>query len=287
MNPEQEKRVARILSNGISEHGCTIGGDTALAAHGLLDRESLSIIDIEGGKQPMTNEDQSLWLTFNGEIFNYVELRAELERRGHMFATKSDTEVVLHLYEEKGEACVHELNGQWEFALWDGRRRRLFVSRDRVGVRPLFFAFAQNQFLFASEVKALFAHPSVARELDPQALDQIFTFWAPLAPRTVFKNVSELPPGHAAVRFARAYAGKGTATIVGSNVLAGPIEAALANGVLAHSDETDDSHNASQSHPGSPIVPAALAVGEEFGVDGTRLLRAVTLGYDVGPRVTM
>lgn len=98
---------------------------------------------------------------------------------------------------------------------------------------------------------------------------------------------SELPPGHAAVRFARAYAGKGTATIVGSNVLAGPIEAALANGVLAHSDETDDSHNASQSHPGAPIVPAALAVGEEFGVDGTRFLRAVTLGYDVGPRVTM
>src|SRR5262245_51013972 len=98
---------------------------------------------------------------------------------------------------------------------------------------------------------------------------------------------SELPPGRAAIRFARAYAGKGTATVVGSNVMAGPIEAALANGVLAHSDETDDSHNASQSHPGAPIVPAALAAGEEFGVDGARFLRAVTLGYDVGPRLTM
>ena len=98
---------------------------------------------------------------------------------------------------------------------------------------------------------------------------------------------SELPPGHAAIRFARAHSGKGNATVVGSNVLAGPIEAALANGVLAHSDETDDSHNASQSHPGAPIVPAALATGEEFDVDGRRFLRAVTLGYDVGPRVTM
>jgi 2-methylcitrate dehydratase PrpD len=98
---------------------------------------------------------------------------------------------------------------------------------------------------------------------------------------------AELPPGHAAIRFARAYAGKGNATVVGSNVVAGPIEAALANGVLAHSDETDDSHNPSQSHPGAAIVPAALAAGEEFDVDGTRFLRAVTLGYDVGPRVTM
>jgi 2-methylcitrate dehydratase PrpD len=98
---------------------------------------------------------------------------------------------------------------------------------------------------------------------------------------------SELPPGIAAIRFARAQAGKGTATVVGSNVVAGPIEAALANGVLAHSDETDDSHNASQSHPGAPVVPAALAAGEEFGVDGTRLLRSVALGYDIGTRVTM
>jgi asparagine synthase (glutamine-hydrolysing) len=156
----------------------------------------LSIIDLAGGRQPMTNEDGTLWITFNGEIFNYVELRRDLEKKGHRFATTSDTEVILHLYEEKGEACVTEFNGQWAFALWDGRQRKLFLSRDRIGVRPLYYTLVGGQFAFASEVKALFGHPAVRRELDVKALDQIFTFWAPLAPRTVFKNIFELPPAH-------------------------------------------------------------------------------------------
>jgi asparagine synthase (glutamine-hydrolysing) len=156
----------------------------------------LSIIDPDGGRQPMANEDGSLWVTFNGEIFNFVELMADLKGRGHRFATRSDTEVILHAYEEFGEDCVRHFNGQWAFALWDGRRRKLFLSRDRFGVRPLFYTRAAGQFLFASEVKALLAHPAVRRRLDLFALDQVFTLWAPIPPRTVFQDVRELPPGH-------------------------------------------------------------------------------------------
>jgi asparagine synthase (glutamine-hydrolysing) len=164
-----------------------------------LAHSRLSIIDLVGGTQPMHNEDASLWITFNGEIFNYLELREQLLAAGHQFSTRSDTEVILHLFEEKGEDCVRELNGQWAFALWDKKRRRLFLSRDRLGVRPLFYTSAGGGFLFASEVKALFAHPAVERELDLHGLDQIFTFWFTLPPQTAFKRVFELPPGHSMV----------------------------------------------------------------------------------------
>jgi asparagine synthase (glutamine-hydrolysing) len=185
-----ERMVATLGHRGPDGRGCHVGGAIAMG------HARFSIIDVAGGQQPMTNEDGSLWITFNGEIFNYVELWDELERKGHRFATRSDTEVILHLYEEKGEDCVTDFNGQWAFALWDNRRRRLFLSRDRLGVRPLFYTFVNQQFLFASEAKALFAHPGVTRDLDLEALDQIFTFWTPLAPRTIFRQVSELPPGH-------------------------------------------------------------------------------------------
>ena len=159
----------------------------------------LSIIDIAGGAQPMSIENGKLWITFNGEIFNYVELREELLQKGHRFTSRSDTEVILHLYQEEGENCVNKMNGQWAFAIWDGGRKKLFLSRDRLGVRPLFFTRAADSFLFASEVKALLACPETDRELDLQALDQFFTFWAAIAPRTAFKNISQLPPGHSLV----------------------------------------------------------------------------------------
>jgi asparagine synthase (glutamine-hydrolysing) len=156
----------------------------------------LSIIDLGGGQQPISNEDDSLWIVFNGEIFNYVELRPELERQGHQFATDSDTEVIVHLYEQYGPACVDYLNGQFAFAIWDERARSLFIARDRLGIRPLYYTVQDDAFIFASEIKALLADPRVPAELDPVALDQIFTFWSPLSPRTAFSGIQTLPPGH-------------------------------------------------------------------------------------------
>lgn len=161
-----------------------------------LGHTRLSIIDLSGGHQPMCNEDGSLWITFNGEIFNYLELREDLIARGHRFATRCDTEVILHLFEEKGADCVRYLNGQWSFAIWNSNSQKLFLSRDRLGVRPLFYTVAGQAFVFGSEIKALFTHPAVKREIDPQGLNDIFTFWTTLPPRTTFKDVWELPPGH-------------------------------------------------------------------------------------------
>ncbi len=156
----------------------------------------LSIIDIAAGAQPMANDDETVWITFNGEIFNYVELRAELIAKGIRFRTHSDTEVIIRLYETMGPDCVGRLNGDFAFAIWDARRRQMMLARDRMGVRPLFYTTHGGATYFASEAKALFEVPGTEPELDPIALDQIFTFWFPLAPRTIFKGVSELQPGH-------------------------------------------------------------------------------------------
>jgi asparagine synthase (glutamine-hydrolysing) len=156
----------------------------------------LSIIDLEGGRQPMHNEDRGLWIIFNGEIFNYIELRDILEKRGHRFYTMSDTEVIIHLYEDHGTDCVKHLNGQFAFAIWDKKNETLFIARDRVGIRPFFYTTVHGALLFASEIKSLFVHEAVEREIDPFALDQIFTFWMTLPPRTAFSNVYELPAGH-------------------------------------------------------------------------------------------
>ena len=156
----------------------------------------LSIIDLASGQQPITNEDGSLWIVFNGEIFNYPELRQELEEKGHRFATHTDTEVILHLYEELGADCLKRFNGQFAIAIWNNREQTLFLARDRVGVRPLFYTESSGRLLFASEIKALFVDVAVSREIDFTALDQVFTFWAPITPRTMFQKVFEIPPGH-------------------------------------------------------------------------------------------
>ena len=164
--------------------------------HVGLGNARLSIIDLSTGQQPIANEDESLWIVFNGEVFNHPELRVELESRGHRFATTSDTEVVLHAYEEWGSHCLARFNGQFAFAIWDSCDRALFMARDRLGVRPLFYTMADGALVFGSEIKAVLAGPGVTASPDPVALDQIFTFWSTLSPRTFFRGIVELPPGH-------------------------------------------------------------------------------------------
>ena len=160
-----------------------------------LGHARLSIIDLSpSGRQPMPNVDGSLWITFNGEIFNYIELRQDLEAKGCRFLSTSDTETILHSYAEKGVRCVEDFNGDFAFAIWDKRNDRLMLARDRMGVRPLYYTIQGGALVFASEVKALLQFPGVSAELDPIALDQCFTFWFPMAPRTPFKQIRELPP---------------------------------------------------------------------------------------------
>jgi asparagine synthase (glutamine-hydrolysing) len=156
----------------------------------------LSIIDLSTGQQPICNEDRSLWIVFNGEIFNYVELRADLVQRGHRFSTQSDTEVILHLYEELGPGCLQHFNGQFAIAIWDTKQETLFLARDRLGIRPVFYAPLPQGLVFGSEIKAILLDERIPARLDPYALAQTFTFWAPLAPRTVFEGIEELRPGH-------------------------------------------------------------------------------------------
>jgi asparagine synthase (glutamine-hydrolysing) len=188
--PLLERMIGTLSHRGPDGNGTYIDGDVGLA------HARLSIIDVDGGRQPMCNEDGTVWVTFNGEIFNYVELREELIARGHVFKTKSDTEVIVHLYEERGPDCVHALNGDFAFAIWDQNEQRLVLARDRAGVRPIYYANHYGGIAFASEVKALLEIPGIQADLDPIALDQMFTFWFPLPPRTPFKDISELPPAH-------------------------------------------------------------------------------------------
>ncbi|MGZ8915533.1 MAG: asparagine synthase (glutamine-hydrolyzing), partial [Methylobacter sp.] len=161
-----------------------------------LGHTRLSIIDLAGGAQPMCNEDQTVWVSFNGEIFNYIELRKILLIEGHCFQTHSDTEVIVHAYEQYGDDFVQYLNGQFAIALWDENRRRLLLVRDRVGILPLFYTRQGERLLFASEIKALLPQLSEAPRISPAALDQIFTFWAPRSPNTLFEDIFEVSPGH-------------------------------------------------------------------------------------------
>jgi asparagine synthase (glutamine-hydrolysing) len=161
-----------------------------------LGHARLSIIDLSSGTQPIHNEDKNLWIVYNGEVYNYPELRSQLQQQGHRFYTETDTEVILHLYEQCGVHCLSKLNGQFAFAIWDMKKRELFLARDRIGIRPLYYTFTGNTFVFASEIKSIFVNKEVPRQIDPIAMDQIFTFWTTLTPRTIFKDIYELPPGH-------------------------------------------------------------------------------------------
>lgn len=182
--------IGQLHHRGPDGRGFLVDGPVGLA------HARLSIIDLAGGDQPITNEDRNVWVVFNGEIFNHIELRTELEAQGHRFATHSDTEVIVHLYEQHGDRFVDHLNGQFAIALWDARQRRLVLARDRTGIRPLFYNWSGGRLAFASEVKALFALPDVPRRLNVQSLGEVFTYWAPLPSHTVFDGIQALPPGH-------------------------------------------------------------------------------------------
>ncbi len=161
-----------------------------------LGHRRLSIIDLASGKQPLPNEDQTVWIVFNGEIYNFQGLRAELQKRGHKFHTRSDTETILHAYEEWGEDCVERLRGMFAFAIWDERKKRLFLARDRLGIKPLYYYLDPGKFLFASEIKAILAERNVPREINLEALaDYLSLLYVP-APKSMFRNIFKLPPGH-------------------------------------------------------------------------------------------
>src|SRR6266487_3286065 len=156
----------------------------------------LSIIDLDTGNQPIANEDGSLQIVFNGEIYNFRELRRELEGRGHRFATSADTEVIVHLYEEEGPRCVERLNGMFAFALWDGRSRELLLARDRFGKKPLYYADVEGTLLFGSELKALLQHPRCPNELDFDAFTRYLALEYVPTPPSIFDGVKKLPGGH-------------------------------------------------------------------------------------------
>ena len=161
-----------------------------------LGMRRLSIIDLATGQQPVTNEEGKVWLVFNGEIYNYRELRQRFEREGHVFASQSDSEVIVHAYEAYGERCLQLLNGMFALAIWDTRRNRLFLARDRLGIKPLYYWHDPNHIVFGSELKALMVHPDVPRMVDPVALDQFLTLEYVPSPRTIFTDVRKLLPGH-------------------------------------------------------------------------------------------
>ena len=189
-----EGRVRRmtdtIIHRGPDDEGIYVGPGLGFGFR------RLSIIDLSGGHQPISNEDGRMWVMLNGEIYNYSELRKDLESRGHRFATHSDTETIVHLYEEYGEDCFRRLRGIFAIALWDSAKRKLLLARDRVGKKPLYYAAYKNRILFGSELKTLLAAGDLPREMDPQALSDYFSFGYIPAPKTIYRAARKVLPGH-------------------------------------------------------------------------------------------
>ena len=182
-----------IVHRGPDDEGIYVDGPIGIG------NRRLSIIDLSGGHQPLCNEDGTVWISYNGEIYNYRRLRRELEAKGHVFRTRSDTEVIVHLYEELGERCVERLSGMFAFAIWDGRQQKLVLARDRLGQKPLFYARDGEDFLFGSEVKAILAVMKRKREIDYEAIYHYLSLRFIPPPRTMFRSIKELPPAHVLV----------------------------------------------------------------------------------------
>ncbi len=193
--PIERKVIERmnqcIVHRGPDEDGFFINGSVGLAMR------RLSIIDLAGGQQPIFNQDRTKAIVFNGEIYNFQELKRDLEKCGHKFHTNSDTEVIIHLYDEYGADCVEHLRGMFAFAIWDGQDKSLFIARDRVGKKPLLYSHQQNgDLIFGSEFAALLAHPSISREVDFEAIDGYLSYLCVPAPQTAFKQIRKLEPAH-------------------------------------------------------------------------------------------
>jgi asparagine synthase (glutamine-hydrolysing) len=180
----------------VIQHRGPDGSGSFVSGRVGLGHRRLSIIDLSGGAQPISNEDETLQVVFNGEIYNFIELREELIKKGHVFKTESDTEVIVHGYEEWGKDCVSHFNGIFAFALWDGTRRQLFLSRDHLGVKPLYYIQLGDLFLFSSEIKALLAAPDCPREVDLKSLGELFALRYVPSPDTLFRDIKKLIPGH-------------------------------------------------------------------------------------------
>ena len=191
VEPGLVRRMAAALRHrGPDGEGFHINGRVGLG------HRRLSIIDLAGGAQPIANEDDTLQIVFNGEIYNFIELRGELEAAGHRFKTRSDTEVILHGYEEWGVDCVNRFNGMFAFAIWDQNKQRLFIARDHLGIKPLYYTRIADRLLFASEIKALLEDPQCPRAVNLTALSQLFTLRFVPSPNTLFEGIQKLPPGH-------------------------------------------------------------------------------------------
>lgn len=184
-----ERMIGMLHHRGPDAAGLYFNGPVGLG------HARLSIIDLSSGDQPIFNEDKSLWVVFNGEIFNYPELRQSLIDKGHRFYTQTDTEVIVHAYEEYGPRMVERFNGQFAIALWDTRKKQLYLARDRVGIRPLFYYRRDRQLVFGSEIKAIFAKSSIPRCLNHVALNDVFTCWTPLGADTLFEDIHQIPAG--------------------------------------------------------------------------------------------
>jgi asparagine synthase (glutamine-hydrolysing) len=190
--PTVRRMTDTLGHRGPDDAGTVVRADDRVA----LGHRRLSIIDLSSaGHQPMPNEDSSVWITYNGEVYNHAQLRAELEAAGHRYRSHADTETIIHLYEEHGPACVERLHGMFAFALWDARRRTLLLARDRLGVKPLYYARLPHGFVFGSEVKAILEHPAVPRELDEDAFADYLTFGFTPPPATMFRGIGKLAPG--------------------------------------------------------------------------------------------
>jgi asparagine synthase (glutamine-hydrolysing) len=187
-------RMLSVLEHRGPDDSGTYHSD-ANGSGAALGHRRLSIIDLQTGHQPLANEDNTVWIVFNGEIYNYRELRSKLESLGHQFKTDTDTETIVHAWEEYGPDCVTHLRGMFAFAIWDAKQRRLFLARDRLGQKPLFYRLEQNRLLFASELKALLQVPGLPRELDPHAVDEFLTYQYVAHPRCILKGFNKLPPG--------------------------------------------------------------------------------------------